>query len=279
MNWDFESFPEYLAARERALGVNLACYIGHSSLRRYVMGAGGSEREATAEEIAEMRGLVREAMAAGAAGFSSSSVPTQVDGDDRPVPSRFASREELVALCEEAGLAGGGSIAYLPKSVIGGLNEEDEELLIELGQTSRLPIVIQGVGGRDKVDAPTAGWENAKRFLDGAAARGAAVFSLLRLARFFVVLQSRLRRLELGRDDGFVCFRLIHAASRDRPRSEQPLQALPLLACEIELHPSFLGGEFERSKVGGCAGRRNNGRHHLAALDVCADYRQPDARP
>jgi N-acyl-D-aspartate/D-glutamate deacylase len=180
VTWDFESFPEYLAAREKTLGVNLACYIGHSSLRRYVMGPDGSEREATEGEVAEMRSLVREAMAAGAAGFSSSSVPTQVDGDDRPIPSRFSSREELVALCEEAGLAGGGSIAYLPKSVIGGLNEEDEELLVELGQKSRMPVVIQGVGGRDKVDAPTAGWENARRFLDAAAERGAAIFSLLR---------------------------------------------------------------------------------------------------
>jgi N-acyl-D-amino-acid deacylase len=180
VEWDFQSFSEYLAAREAKLGVNLACYVGHSTLRRYVMGAEGSEREATESEIAEMRGLVREAMEAGAAGFSSSSVPTQVDGDDCPIASRFASREELLALCEEAGLAGGGSIAYLPKSVIGGLNHDDEELLIEIAQKSRLPVVIQGVGGRDKVDAPTAGWENAKNFLDGAARRGAAIFSLLR---------------------------------------------------------------------------------------------------
>ncbi len=180
VRWDFESFPEYLAARVGKLGVNLACYVGHSSLRRYVMGADGSEREATSHEIDEMRRLVREAMAAGAAGFSSSSVPTQVDGDDRPVASRFAGRDELVALAREAGLAGGGSVAYLPKSVIGGLDAQDEELLIELGLESRLPIVIQGVGGRDKVDAPTAGWENARAFLDGAAQRGAAIFSLLR---------------------------------------------------------------------------------------------------
>jgi N-acyl-D-aspartate/D-glutamate deacylase len=180
MQWNFESFAEYLGARKNNLGVNLACYIGHSSLRRYVMGSEGSEREATDDEIAAMRQLVREAMEAGAAGFSSSSVPTQVDGDDRPVASRFASREELVGLCEEAGRAGCGSIAYLPKSVIGGLNREDEELLILLGQRSRLPIVIQGVGGRDKVDAPTAGWQSARRFLEAAAERGAAVFSLLR---------------------------------------------------------------------------------------------------
>jgi N-acyl-D-amino-acid deacylase len=176
----FETFPEFLAARAGRLGVNLACYIGHSSLRRSVMGADASQRAATGDEIAQMRGAVREAMAAGAAGFSSSHSPTQVDGDGAPVASRFASHDELLALCEETGLAGGGSISYLPKSVVGGLDSADEQLLIELGVRSRLPIVIQGLGGRDKVDVPGAGWDRAKAFLDEAGRRGAAIFSLLR---------------------------------------------------------------------------------------------------
>jgi N-acyl-D-amino-acid deacylase len=147
VQWDFESFPEYLAARRGKLGVNMACYIGHSTLRRYVMGEAGSEREASDDEVARMKRIVRDAMRAGAAGFSSSHVPTQVDGDERPIPSRYSNRDELLSLATEAGLAGGGSISYLPKSVIGGLNAEDEALLIELGLASRLPIVIQGVGG------------------------------------------------------------------------------------------------------------------------------------
>ena len=57
--WDFESFPEYLAAREGRLGVNLACYVGHSSVRRWVMGPDASEREATPDEISRMAALVR----------------------------------------------------------------------------------------------------------------------------------------------------------------------------------------------------------------------------
>jgi len=178
--WDFESFPQYLAARAKRLGVNLACYLGHSSLRRFAMGEDAGRRTATPEEIDRMRRLVREAMAAGAAGFSSSHAPTQVDGAGEPIASRFASREELLALAAEAGRAGGGSIAYLPKSVIGGLDAEDEQLLVELGEASRLPIVIQGLGGRDKVDVPGSGWGRAKEFLEEAARRGVAIFSLLR---------------------------------------------------------------------------------------------------
>jgi N-acyl-D-aspartate/D-glutamate deacylase len=178
--FDFESFPEYLAAREGRLGVNLACYVGHSALRRSVMGEAASEREAREEEIAAMRLLLREALAAGAAGFSSSHAPTQLDGAGRPVPSRFASLAELRALVEEAGRAGGGTVAYLPKSVIGGLDAADEALLVELALASRLPVVIQGLGGRDKVDTPGAGWERAQAFLAEAAERGAAIFSILR---------------------------------------------------------------------------------------------------
>ena len=66
--------------------MNLACYVGHSAVRRWVMGDAASEREATADEIGEMVRLVGEAMAAGAAGFSSSHAPTHWDAHDRPVP-------------------------------------------------------------------------------------------------------------------------------------------------------------------------------------------------
>jgi N-acyl-D-aspartate/D-glutamate deacylase len=180
VTWDFETFPEYLAARRGRLGVNLACYVGHSSVRRWVMGPHASEREATADEVARMRAVVAEAMDAGAAGFSSSHAPTQLDGDGRPVPSRSAALDELRALVNEAGRHRGGSVSYLPASSIGGLDHDDKELLIELGAGSRLPIVIQGLGGRNKVDAPTAGWTQAEAFLNDAAARGAAIFSLLR---------------------------------------------------------------------------------------------------
>jgi len=177
--WDFESFPEFLTAQEGTLGVNMACYIGHSNVRRWVMGEDGSQREATAEEVEAMGDVVREAMGAGAAGLSSSHAPTHLDGDDRPVPSRFASLDELRALVEAAGDGGPGSISYLPESAVGGINDADEDLLIELGGIGGLPVIIQGIGGRNKVDAPTATWDRAKVFLDRATEAGSPVYSLL----------------------------------------------------------------------------------------------------
>jgi N-acyl-D-aspartate/D-glutamate deacylase len=180
VQWEFESFPEFLASRTGKLGVNMGCYVGHSAVRRTVMGEAGSEREAEPEEIDDMRRVVGEAMAAGAAGFSSSHGPTQLDGENRPVPSRFASLAELEALCAEAGRYNGGSISYLHRSAIGGLDDEDKELLVRLGTVSRLPIILQGLGGRSKVDVPGAEWEQVSAWIEEAGRAGVGIYSLLR---------------------------------------------------------------------------------------------------
>jgi N-acyl-D-amino-acid deacylase len=174
----FETFPEYLERMRGRIGINAAFYVGHCAVRRYVMGDDAQTREATPEEVEQMAAIVRAAMEAGAAGFSSTHSPTHFDSADRPVPSRLSSIEELKALVEAAGRAGSGSIAYLPLSAVGGITPEDEELLIDLSLRARMPVIIQGLGARSKVDAPTAGWDNAKRFVDEATARGAAVYSM-----------------------------------------------------------------------------------------------------
>ncbi len=177
--WGFETFPEYLASLEGRLGVNLACYVGHSAVRRWVMGDDCYQREATAAEIAEMVVIVADAVAAGAAGFSSSHAPTHLDSFDRPVPSRLASVDELEALVVAAGRANAGSVGYLPLSSIGGLDDADQELLIRLSLAGRVPVIIQGLGAGSKVGAVGDAWDGARLFVDDASARGAAVYSML----------------------------------------------------------------------------------------------------
>jgi len=179
--WDWTSFPSFLETLDKRLGINAACYIGHSALRRFVMGDAASERAATADELEHMKRLVRDAMAAGAAGFSSSHGPTHVDQFKRPVPSRFGSFEEVATLAAVAGEGGAGSIAYLPESGPAGLNEQDRERLIVLAQRSGLPVVIQGMGFRPgKRDA----WDDQTRFLAKAREQGAAIYSMLRTQPF-----------------------------------------------------------------------------------------------
>lgn len=183
--WDFETFPDFLAAREGRLGVNAAFYVGHSNLRLWALGPDAYERESTQNEIAQMVEVMEAAMAAGAAGFSGSHSPTDFDALERPVPSRRASPDELLALCRAVGRSNRGSIAYLPFSAVGGLSRDDGELLIRLARASRRPVIIQGLGARSKVDAPTATWPASEAYLERARAAGAAVYSLL-IARPFV---------------------------------------------------------------------------------------------
>lgn len=109
IDWGFETFPEYLAfLRRKGCAVNLAAYIGHSSVRTWVMGAEASQRAATDAEIAQMAQIVREAMAAGAVGFASSTSPAHNGEGGLPMPSRLASDAEMMALIKAMGEAGRG---------------------------------------------------------------------------------------------------------------------------------------------------------------------------
>jgi N-acyl-D-aspartate/D-glutamate deacylase len=109
--WDFETYPEYLESiRRRGTMLNFTSYVGHTALRLYVMGDAAYERAATAQEIERMGQLVREAIGAGAAGFSTSFAYTHRGIDGKPVPSRFAAREEIEALLFAAGRAGKGVV-------------------------------------------------------------------------------------------------------------------------------------------------------------------------
>jgi N-acyl-D-aspartate/D-glutamate deacylase len=113
--WEFETFPEYLdLVRRRGTLLNFTAYIGHSALRLYVMGDAAYERAASADEIERMGRLVREAIGEGAAGFSTSFSFAHRGVDGKPVPSRFAERDEVEALFRAAGQAGKGVVLATP---------------------------------------------------------------------------------------------------------------------------------------------------------------------
>jgi N-acyl-D-amino-acid deacylase len=179
--WEWDTFPSFLRFLDDRLGINAAIYIGHSALRRFVMGEGASDRAPTEDELGHMRTLVRDAMAAGAAGFSSSQAPTHVDHEGQPVPSRRASFEEVLTLAEAAGEGGAGSIAYLAESAVQGYDARDRERLVQLAHRSGLPVVVQGMGFRPGARER---WEDQTRFLADARAQGAAIYSMLRTQPF-----------------------------------------------------------------------------------------------
>lgn len=96
VDWDFETFPEYLdAVARRPKRLNVGAFVGHSAVRLFVMGDDATERAATEEEVAVMRSVVHEAMVAGAMGFATSRALGHIGAFGKPVPSRLADPEEI----------------------------------------------------------------------------------------------------------------------------------------------------------------------------------------
>ena len=109
IRWDFETFPQYLDQLERAGAVpNVAAFVGHSSVRTWVMGADATKRAATPDEIAQMGALVLEALKAGAVGFATSTAGQHNGEGGVPMPSRLADEAELRALTGALGEVGRG---------------------------------------------------------------------------------------------------------------------------------------------------------------------------
>ncbi len=126
----WRTFSEMLDAVEtRGLGINVGFMVGHSALRRAVMGTAGSERVATEGEQAAMVALLRDALDAGGLGVSSATVATQVDGDGRPTPPCAADAEEFLALAAACGAHPGTCLEMTPASYLRGFDADDTALL------------------------------------------------------------------------------------------------------------------------------------------------------
>ena len=99
IDWDFETFPEYMDTLERrGLVPNVAAFCGHSSVRTWVLGAEASDRAATEKEVGEMKKLVLEALDHGACGFATSTLEQHNGHAGIPMPSRLADEHEMMEL-------------------------------------------------------------------------------------------------------------------------------------------------------------------------------------
>ena len=137
IRWDFESVPQYLDMLERrGAAVNVAAFVGHSSVRTYVMGEAATQRVATDEEISLMRHIVLEGMKAGAVGFATSTSPAHNGDGGLPMPSRLADEKELRALVGCLKEAGRG-VFMLTKG-----GQTKVGFLEELAAESTRPVVI-----------------------------------------------------------------------------------------------------------------------------------------
>jgi N-acyl-D-amino-acid deacylase len=109
IDWRWETFPQFLDAVDaQPKGINYAGYIGHSALRTYVMGERAFDEAAGEDDLARMCALVKEAVEAGAIGFSTSRTFNHITADDRPVASRVADWSEVRAIVNAMGETGKG---------------------------------------------------------------------------------------------------------------------------------------------------------------------------
>lgn len=166
------SFATFWGRFAGRLGVNVGGFVGHSAVRRFVMGDAASERAATPAEIDAMAQLVRAAMREGAVGFSSSQLAMHVGEDGREVPSNHASPEEVVALAGVLAEFDHGAIEFIPRSFASGYDDADRELLLALYRVSGKPIELNPLSSH---------WQQTLAFVNEAARAGARLHPMNQL--------------------------------------------------------------------------------------------------
>ena len=162
ITWDWVTFPEFLdAAAQRGSALNLGFIAPLTPFRHWVMGGASLERAATPHETAQIKSLIREAVDAGAFGWSTTVLNQHVGYEARPLACRNASRAELTAYCNALKEAGKGAIEIALTQTVGVLAEEEEDLLAFLLAESGRKVTFLALFQRD--DLPEACPETRRR--------------------------------------------------------------------------------------------------------------------
>ena len=121
MRWGWESFPEYLDFLDQTPRLfDVGTQIPHGPVRAYVMGDRGARNEpASSDDIAQMKAIVRDAIAAGALGFSTSRTMLHKALDGEPVPGTYATEAELIGIGRALSELGAGVFECSPSGVAG----------------------------------------------------------------------------------------------------------------------------------------------------------------
>jgi N-acyl-D-aspartate/D-glutamate deacylase len=235
IEWDWETFPEYLANVERLpKGLNYGMYIGHSALRMYAMGRRALDEAASEDDLRHMEHAVTEAIRAGALGFSTSRATTHVTPDDTPVASRIAEWTEIERLVGAMGALNCGIFQIGPDISGGEAQRACLARLRKIALDSGRPVMFGMLATRQGVDPNP--WDYQTRFMDETVAAGGrmygqattrsinAVFSLRSYLPFDVLPTWRgIRALPLAEQkrrlaDPEVRARLIAAEAAMKPR-------------------------------------------------------------
>ncbi|MGO9058664.1 MAG: N-acyl-D-amino-acid deacylase family protein [Candidatus Binataceae bacterium] len=155
LTWDWQTFPEYIdAAQRRGAGINLGFLAALSPFRHWVMGDEAMARAATPDETAKIKGLIGDAVAAGALGFSMTVMPQHLGYKGQPLACRLASDDELRSYAGALREQNRGVIEIALTRRPNGLSEREYELLELLVSESRRPVTWLNL--RDSDEHPDA---------------------------------------------------------------------------------------------------------------------------
>jgi N-acyl-D-aspartate/D-glutamate deacylase len=237
IKWSWTTFAEYLDAVERLpKGINYAAYVGHSALRTYVMGQRAFDSEATAEDLELMRHELRNAIRAGAAGFTTSRTINHQTPDGRPVASRVANWEEVRRLVGVMGELNAGifEIAGEDTGAEGPRLEDYLNRLKTLAVESSVPVTFGMFSSRHAPDY----WRRYFKLAEETAAAGGKMFIQVHSRALNLLLSfethlpfdwipawREIRKLPLGEQEAALrnpeTRRRLVEAARERPRNEE----------------------------------------------------------
>src|SRR5437899_1505865 len=150
IEWRWTTYPEFLDVLDTLpKGINYAGYVGHSAVRTFVMGERAFEAQATEDELQAMQRQVRDAIRAGAMGFTTSRSPSHETPDGRPVASRVADWSEVRRL---AGHRQKLPDPELRRKLVEASNERDSKKA--LGTEARPPADYEWLWVFDTVEGP-----------------------------------------------------------------------------------------------------------------------------
>ena len=175
LDWQWSSFGDWLKRFDGRVAVNAGFLVGHSAIRLAAMGEDAVGGKATLKQVDRMVTLLHEALADGALGFSTSQSQTHNDGAGQPVPSRSASRDELLALAAGVRDHPGTTLEAIIPGCLQGFSDDEVALLTDMSVAADRPLNwnLLGVSA-----ANPAGHQGQLRASEVAAERGGRVIAL-----------------------------------------------------------------------------------------------------
>jgi N-acyl-D-aspartate/D-glutamate deacylase len=140
LDWQWSSFGEWLGRLDGKIAINAGFLVGHTAIRLAAMGDDAVGGDATPAQIEQMTMILRAALADGALGLSTSQSNTHNDGSGQPVPSRSASREELLALAAAVRAQPGTQLEAIIPGCLSGFSDEDIDLLTGMSKAADRPL-------------------------------------------------------------------------------------------------------------------------------------------